>query len=362
MAARALVLSPEQALVAGGPAEDLELRVKGLFEQDHRHIVIDLSRVAALDSRGIRALVRGHTTAQRLGGSFKIVNPSSQVRAVLELAQLHHVLGVYESVEAAQRLRLPWRRVTTLAAGFAMCAVLVWWDMQNPEAPLGADISGFPATGVSESSAVRPLLHPFSAMLKLLVAGLVGMLVTAVHKPYVTDRPMGRSMQQAQILLAVAGAMIMIIIGNNLARAFGIAGAASIIRFRTPVEDPKDVTILFLLMGLGMAAGLGAYAVAGLGTGFLCAFLLILDRLGEQRGRLMRVDVTADGREFPTVYVQGIFVRHRVTFEAREVALGEKLKVRYHAQIPATVALEDLGAELMSSGAVKSVAWEPVKD
>jgi hypothetical protein len=55
-------------------------------------------------------------------------------------------------------------------------------------------------------------------------------------------------------------------------------------------------------------------------------------------------------------------VRHRVTFEAREVALGEKLKVRYHASIPATVALEDLGAELMGGGVVKSVAWEPVKD
>ena len=61
--------------------------------------------------------------------------------------------------------------------------------------------------------------------------------------------------------------MMMIIIGNSLARAFGIAGAAGIVRFRTPVDDPKDVTILFLLMGLGMATGLGAFAVAGLGDG-----------------------------------------------------------------------------------------------
>ena len=62
-------------------------------------------------------------------------------------------------------------------------------------------------------------------------------------------------MEQAQTLLCVSGAMMMIIIGNSLARAFGIAGAASIIRFRTPVDDPKDVTILFLLMGLGMSVG-----------------------------------------------------------------------------------------------------------
>ena len=86
-------------------------------------------------------------------------------------------------------------------------------------------------------------------------------------------------MEQAQTLLCVSGAMMMIIIGNSLARAFGIAGAASIIRFRTPVDDPKDVTILFLLMGLGMSTGLGALAVAGLGTAFLCITLLVLGGL-----------------------------------------------------------------------------------
>ena len=117
----------------------------------------------------------------------------------------------------------------------------------------------------------RLLPGQLDPLLRLLVAAAIGLLITAVHRPFVADRPMGRSMQQAQILLAVAGAMIMIIIGNNVARAFGIAGAASIIRFRTPVDDPKDVTILFLLMGLGMSAGLGFYAVAGMGLLYLAA-------------------------------------------------------------------------------------------
>lgn len=362
MAGRTLVLSPEHALVAGGPAEHFEFRVQQLFEQDVRHLVVDLRRVTRLDSRGVRTLVRGHSTAQRLGGTFKIVSPSAEVRAVLGLSHLDRVLGIYDSVDQARRRDWPWARLVLLVAGFAACAALIWWDMRADGA-VAMPESSFPGSSVTESSAVRPLLHPVSAVFRLFVAGFVGLLVTAVHKPYVSDRPTGRSMQQAQILLAVAGAMIMIIIGNSIARAFGIAGAASIIRFRTPVEDPKDVTILFLLMGLGMAAGLGAYAVAGLGTGFLCAFLLLLDRLGEQRARLMRVDVFADGREFPTDYVQGVFIRHRVTFETREVALGEKMRVRYHASIPPTLSLEDLGAELMAGGAgVKSVAWEPVKD
>ena len=93
---------------------------------------------------------------------------------------------------------------------------------------------------------------------------------------YRAERDANPALDQAQVLLCVAGALMMIIIGSNLARAFGIAGAASIIRFRTPVEDPRDITVLFILMGLGMAAGLGGFALAGLGTLFLCATLPLL--------------------------------------------------------------------------------------
>jgi hypothetical protein len=90
-------------------------------------------------------------------------------------------------------------------------------------------------------------LQPFIELGKLVAAALIGALVSAVHEPVSRDRP--RSLEQAQVLLCVAGAMMMIIIGNSLARAFGIRGAAGIVRFRTPVDDPKDVTILFLLRG-----------------------------------------------------------------------------------------------------------------
>ena len=124
----------------------------------------------------------------------------------------------------------------------------------------------FPPRG--ETNVLPFPVHPgraFIELAKLIIAVLVGLLVSAIHQPSPKERQSGRSMEQAQTLLCVSGAMMMIIIGNSLVRAFGIAGAASIIRFRTPVDDPKDVTILFLLMGLGMAIGLGALAVAGLG-------------------------------------------------------------------------------------------------
>lgn len=167
-------------------------------------------------------------------------------------------------------------------------------------------------------------------------------------------------MQQAQILLCISGAMMMVIIGNSLARAFGIAGAASIVRFRTPVDDPKDVTILFLLMGLGMACGLGAFAVAGLGAAFLCVLLVVLERTAGRRPRVLTLEVTCESNVLPLDHVQSVFARNGVMFEPREVSHGKETRVTYHAVVHPNIAVEDLSAELMANGTagIKAVAWE----
>jgi len=203
--------------------------------------------------------------------------------------------------------------------------------------------------------------HPFLELAKLVAAALIGALVTAIHQPVSRDRP--RSLEQAQILLCVSGAIMMIIIGNSLARAFGIAGAAGIVRFRTPVDDPKDVTILFLLMGLGMATGLGAFAVAGLATAFLCIALLMLEQAATQRTRLMSVEMSAPGRQFPTRHVEAVLVRNEVVFEPREISQGKtNITVKYHAWLDPRASLDELSAQIMAEGAgVESVSWDQVK-
>ena len=156
------------------------------------------------------------------------------------------------------------------------------------------------------------------------------MLVTVVHRQYRHERSANPALDQAQVLLCISGALMMIIIGNSVARAFGIAGAASIIRFRTPVEDARDITILFILMGLGMAAGLGALAVAGLGTLFLCAMIPILNVFSSERPRQMMVEIVAEEREFPMAHVHHVFAVNGILFEPREVSQGDEAT----AQVP----------------------------
>jgi len=202
--------------------------------------------------------------------------------------------------------------------------------------------------------------QPFIELLKLVVAALIGMFITAIHQPTMRERT--PSMEQAQTLLCVSGAMMMIIIGNSLARAFGIAGAAGIIKFRTPVDDTKDATILFLLMGLGMSAGLGAFAVAGLGTAFLGTALVTLDRVSSQKSRMMSVEILAAGRQFPAAHVERVFARNHIRFEPREISQSDDVTVKYQTWLDPRASLEDLSVQLMADGErVKSVAWEHAK-
>ena len=358
-----LVLSPQEPLLAGGAAESFEKEIQQLFRGGQRHVIVDLAGVASMDSAGIRALVRGHTTSQRLGGSLRLAAVRPAVNQVLEASRLGSIFETYSSVESARLAAWPWHKLQVLLAGAALCGALVWiglrWQLQLAGIDLGTQSGLESGTSAMVPAGLR--MQPFIELAKLVAAALIGALVTSVHEPVSRDRP--RSLEQSQILLCVAGALMMIIIGNSLARAFGIAGAAGIVRFRTPVDDPKDVTILFLLMGLGMATGLGAFAVAGLGTAFLCIALLLLDRLATQKTRLMSIEMSAPGRLFPTRHVEAVLVRNEVVFEPREISQGKNdITVKYHTWLDPRASLDDLSAQLMAEGAgVESVSWDQVK-
>ncbi len=362
---RCLIVSPRDSLVAGGPAEDFERVAQDLIRHGYPHVVADLQGVPMIDSAGVRAVVRAHTTAQRRGVVFRLARANAQVKQVFALAQLGAVLQVFDTLDEARSREVPWRTIGLVVGGALLCTALVLGGLRWAE-----ELAGLPPVSTGSvldqaaSSASRlTLWRPALVLVKLLAAALVGLLVTAVHRPSGTGR-LNRAMEHAQVLLCVSGAMMMIIIGDSLARAFGIAGAASIIRFRTPVDDPKDVTVLFLLMGLGMAIGLGAFAAAGLATAFLCVFLLLLARAAEQRVRPMMLEVASDGPTFPMGHVQGVLARNSVTVEPREVEQEEKeVVVKYHALLPPEASLEDLSSQLLGDGkrGVRSVSWEAPK-
>ena len=343
-----------------GAAEAFERHIQTLF-RDGRHRLLSIWGACPRSTKrafGARPWRDGRTARRRRlparGAEPSRCEPSSS-------PLLSSVFEIYDSITEARIASWPWRAIRLTAFGSVLCALLVWagleWRVELSGLGDAAEslVSGKPSRGLQ--------LHrfqPFFEVLKLVAAMLVGLLITAIHQPTTRDRR--SSMAQAQTLLCVSGAMVMIIIGNSLARAFGIAGAASIIRFRTPVDDPKDVTVLFLLMGLGMSLGVGAFAVAGMGTAFLSVALVALDWLSTDPLRVMSVELTANGGQFPTSHVEGVFARHGIAVEPREISTANGVAIKYHAWLSAQTSLEDVSAELMAEdGGVKSVAWGHAK-
>ncbi len=75
---------------------------------------------------------------------------------------------------------------------------------------------------------------------------------------------------QTIVVVCFVVSLFMMIIGSNMARAFGLMGAVSIIRFRTPIKDPRDTAFVFAALAFGVAIGTQSYELAGYGMLFVC--------------------------------------------------------------------------------------------
>ncbi|MFH1198106.1 MAG: DUF4956 domain-containing protein [bacterium] len=94
------------------------------------------------------------------------------------------------------------------------------------------------------------------------VAFLCGLIIAFFYKKSFRGPSYMFSFVNALVLLAMITAMVIMVIGNNLARAFGLVGAMSIIRFRTAVKDTQDIVFIFFSLTIGMAAGVGLHVLA----------------------------------------------------------------------------------------------------
>ncbi len=130
-------------------------------------------------------------------------------------------------------------------------------------------------------------------LLRLVAACIVGWAIGQVYRRTFTGKKFSRTLPDTHMLLCLGGALIWLVVGNNLVRAFGLAGTIGLIRYRTVVRDPKDTTILLFSMVMGMACGLGQYAVAIVGT-LVVLNVLVLLHLRHRREQASQASKSAD--------------------------------------------------------------------
>jgi uncharacterized membrane protein YhiD involved in acid resistance len=149
---------------------------------------------------------------------------------------------------------------------------------------------------------------------------------------------------QTQIILSIIGALVMIVVGNSLARAFGVVGAAGLVRYRAKIEDPKDAGVMLTTLAVGLACGIGVYGIALFATGFIIAVLLVIESLEPVARKEFILEIKS--KEAPKLQPQleALLRRRRVRYELRE---SKPEEVSYFVELPMEIKTEGISAEII---------------
>jgi uncharacterized membrane protein YhiD involved in acid resistance len=176
-----------------------------------------------------------------------------------------------------------------------------------------------PPAAVPQFAAMEEALHPESLlrpMLAMVVAAALG-AVLAFRPRRPGGPPRTAHVVQTQIMLSIVGSLVMLIVGASLARAFGIAGAASLVRYRAKIDDPKDASVMLACLAIGLATGVGLFLMAAVGTAFIVAVLWTLEWREPWPKKPFELKVSAKDPAALKAGVEGLLKQHRLGYELR---------------------------------------------
>ena len=169
---------------------------------------------------------------------------------------------------------------------------------------------------------------------------------------------------QTQILMAVVAAAMMMVVGDSAARAFGIFAAASLVRFRTNIRDPKEITVLLVCLGVGLASGVGRWDMAIILTLFILITLAVLEYFEQsQVFRSMEVSVKTRNVDATNAMLKRFLARHKFDAELYEIDREDQDdplgKVVYLVNLNTAVSTTKLSEEILAADKenIDTVEW-----
>ena len=204
--------------------------------------------------------------------------------------------------------------------------------------------------------------------LRFLLAALLG--AALAFRPRKRVRALKRNpyVSQTQILLAIVAAALMIVVGDNAARAFGIFAAVSLVRFRTNIRDPKEITVLLISLALGLAAGVGRWDLAIVLAVFSLIVLWILESREPQLVfRSMELKVTTRNVVSTQQALREVFKSHGFEKELRaidrETAEDSPGTIVYAVDVSPTISTDEISADILAIEGpnVQGIEWDQKK-
>jgi uncharacterized membrane protein YhiD involved in acid resistance len=181
--------------------------------------------------------------------------------------------------------------------------------------------------------------------LALILSFILALIIGKVYKETHKGVSYSQSYVHTLVIMAVVVSLIMLIIGSNIARAFSLVGALSIIRFRNAVKETRDVGFVFLAMAIGMACGTRFYMMAVFATFVISGFILIMYKMNlfakDIRERILMIQVPEDfpyDSAFDTIFkkyfadVGMISMESIVKGELIELIFSVTMKSRFNPQ------------------------------
>ena len=262
------------------------------------------------------------------------------------------------------------RRLARLALGMVVGMVLIpvlvaaqpqtAQPQAGPPPPAAQPLPTEAAASVDEPGVTDNLQEEVAAALgRLPLAAVLGTALAL--RPRRKGTPIRQpAVIQTQIILSVVGALIMLVVGASLARAFGIVGAANLIRYRSKIEDPKDAVVMLCTLSIGLSVGVGLYGLAILGTLFIGFALWVIESFDPQT-RVFEMKIKlGDQTEALRPNVEQVFKRFKVAYELRTASPEE---VQYLVKTPIDVQTDRVSSALTTliADGKGSVEWAEKK-
>jgi hypothetical protein len=164
---------------------------------------------------------------------------------------------------------------------------------------------------------------------------------------------------QTQIILAVVGAVVMLVVGSSLARAFGIVGAAGLVRYRSKIEDPKDAGVMLSTLAIGLASGVGLWPLAIFATIFILALLWVVESFEPKATQLFALKVKTKDPAAIKPKLDGLLARRRIEHQLR---VASKEDVSYDVHWPLDRQTDSLSDQILAIDPDAAVEWEEKKE
>jgi hypothetical protein len=191
---------------------------------------------------------------------------------------------------------------------------------------------------------------------------LMGVVVAGLNRWARRGEQVAPTFQTTLVLLAGLIAMSTQIIGDNIARAFSLAGALSVVRFRTVVRDTQDTAFVIMSVVVGMAAGSNLMAVGVTGLIVLAVASLVLWPPGKRAESTpsavlsFRVSQNEPARQSVEAALAGVTTRHDL-IAAGSAKKGASMDLSYRVILSPGRSPADLVAEMIRTEGVEDVQF-----